>query len=916
MAAARSAPPANDHARHGHDGGAAVASATPPSWPAPPGYGIVRMVAPLVPRSRRDDWLAEWAGELAWAWGEAGRRDHWPPLTRLHLRRRALGAAVDAFSLRRRHGAPMSLDLDLRHAARVLRRRPGFVTVVVLTLALGIGATTAIFSVVNGVLLRPLPLPAPERLVRLDGVPTHGNAEKVGTASSYPDFIDIRAQTGSIFDRLAAVREWTVTLTSPGTTPSRLGVVYATPGYLATLGLRPLVGRDFTDAEALPGAPAVTMIGRDLWRQRYGGDPAVLGRTVELDGVATTIIGVMPPDARLGGSAASLWQPLVPGEMEQERGAHRLTVIGRLRPGVTLDAAQRQVSAVARRLAAAYPADNEARGARLLPLRDSIVGASRPALLVLLGAVALVLLIGCTNLASLFLARAAAREHEMAVRAALGAGTGHLVRQWMAESLLLSLAGGLLGLAVAWAGMRALLAWAPGTIPRASEVTLDLPVLGFLLVVSVLTGLLFGILPAWQQHRAAGAASALGDGARGSTHGRASRRLRELLVVAEVALATVLVIGATLLVKNVWQLQGAPMAVRPDGVMVARLQLPVARYDSVPRVLGFYDRLRAEVAALPGVRDVAVAYENPASAGWTSSYTIVGRERPAPGTEPEARVRPVAPGYFRAVGLPLLAGRDVDARDRLDTPGVVVVNEAFVRRHFRDSDPIGRILDRSSPWWPGQPTTFTIVGVVADEPFLGRAAEADPATYYAHSQFPMADMWLVVRADGDPAALASAIRARVWRVDPDLPVERVAPLGELLGESVTSTRFNAALLTLFALAALLLAAIGVYGVLSYTVAQRTREIGVRLALGAPRGQLVRQVVARGMGGALLGIAVGIAGALGASRALSAVLVGVSARDPAVFVTVAVLLSLVAAAAAWLPARRASRVDPALALRQG
>ncbi len=809
----------------------------------------------------------------------------------------------------------MSLALDLRYAARVLRRRPGFVSVVVLTLALGIGATTAIFSVVNGVLLRPLPLPAPDQLVRLDGVPTHGNAEKVGTASSYPDFLDIQAQTGAVFAQLAAAREWTVTLTSPGTTPSRVGVTYATRNYFTTLGLQPLVGRDFSEAEALPGGPAVAIIGRDLWRQRYGSDPGILGQTIVLDGVSTTIIGVMSPDARLAGSAA-VWQPLIPEAVDRSRGAHRLIVIGRLRPDVTIDVAQRQASVVAERLAVAYPEDNASRGARLLPLRDSIVGASRPALLVLLGAVTLVLLIGCTNLASLFLARAAAREHEMAVRAALGAGSGHLVRQWMAESLLLSVGGGLLGLVVAWSAMRALLAFAPTTLPRSGEVTLDLPVLLFLLLVSVFTGLVFGVLPAWQQRRAIGAVGALGDGARGFTGGRASRRLRELLVVGEVALATVLVIGATLLVKNLWQLQSAPMAVNPDGVMVAQVQLPITRYDSSARVLAFYDRLGDEVAALPGVEQVAMAYENPASAGWTSSYTIVGRERPAVGTEPEARVRPVTPGYFRAVGLPLLAGRDVNATDRLHTPGVVVVNEAFVRRHFQGVDPIGQQLDRSSPWWPGQPTVFTIIGVVADEPYLGPATETDPATYYAHAQFPMNDMWLVVRAAGDPSALASAIRASIWRVDAQLPVERVAPLRELLGESVASTRFNAALFAMFALAALLLAAIGVYGVLSYTVAQRTREIGVRLALGAPRARLVREVVTRGVGGALLGVAIGVVAALGASHVLAAVLVGVSARDPAVFTAVAALLSAVATAAAWIPARRASRVDPALTLRQG
>ena len=882
-----------------------------PADAAPPGFALVRLAAPLVPAARRAEWLTEWAGELAWAWREAGRRGDASPLARLPLYLRALGATTDALWLRRRHGADDMLSLDLKYAARSLRRRPGFVSVVVLTLALGIGATTAIFSVVYGVLLRPLPVPHAERVVRLEGRPLDGDTEKVGPATSYPDYVDFRTQARS-FAALAAVRGAPMTLTMPGTEPARVQANQVTPEFFGVLGVAPALGRGFLPEEAAPGSAPVAVLSHATWLQRFGGRPDALGRTVTLDGVTATIVGVLPPAVRLVGETA-VWTPLVPGELEEERGAHRLGVVGRLREGATIAQAQAEVAAIAKRLEQQYPGDNTNRGALVRPLQDALVEDARTSLLVLLGAVGLVLLIGCTNLASLFLARATSREREMAVRAALGAGRGRLARQWVTESLLLTIAGGIAGLAVAWAGMRALLAFAPRTIPRADEITLDAPVLGFLLGASLLTGLVFGLLPAVQR---AGPLSlaALREGGRGATGGRARRRLREGLVLAEVALATMLVVGAGLLVKSFWRLQRADLGFEPSGVVVAQLQLPAARYDSAGKVVRFYERLRDEVAAAPGVRNVSFAYEHPLSEGWTSSYMIAGRPRPAPGTEPEARVRPVWPGYFRTVGLPLRRGRDVTERDRFGAPGVVVVNEAFVRRHFAGTDPIGQVIDRGQAWWPGQPTAFTIVGVVADEPFMGPTQAAEPAAYYPHAQFPMNDMWLVVKAEGDAAAVAPLLRERVWRVDRDLPLEQVRTMREVLGGAVAEPRFNVVLLGLFASAALLLAAVGIYGVLSYTVAQRTGEIGLRIALGAGRGQVVRQVVAQGLAVALGGVALGVVGSLAAGGVLSSLLVGVSGRDPVVLAGVVALLTTVAAAAAWLPARRASRVEPVVALR--
>jgi putative ABC transport system permease protein len=884
-----------------------------PAGASAPGMALVRFASPLVPERRRDEWVAEWEGELHWAWRHGADRGLAPGLLRLALLWRAVGALTDALWLRRRHGAHDMLDLDLKYAVRSLSRRPGFVAVVVLTLALGIGATTAIFSVVNGVLLRPLPFEDPARLVRLEGMPTDGNSEKVSTATSYPDYLDLRAATTG-FEHLAAVRGSQVTLSAPGTEPQRIGTAIVTANFFAALGVRPVLGRGFLPEDERPGTAPVVVLTDALWRGRFGGDPTVVGRTIVLDGVATTVVGVLPPRVRLT-TEPLVWQPLVPGELEEERGAHRLGVIGRLRPGLSLGGAEVEVREVARRLEQQYPADNAKRGARLVPLHESVVREARPALLVLFGAVALVLLVGCANLASLILARASSREREMAVRAALGAGRGRLVRQWLVESVLLAGAGAAAGLFVAWAGVRAYLRWTPGTLPRGDEVSVDLPVLGFLLGTSLLVALVFALLPALQE-RGARSFTALRDGGRGSTGGRERRRLRESLVVGQTALATVLVIGAALLIKSFWQLTATEPRFQPDGVIVAQLQLPLSRYgsDSAARVTGFYARLRDEVAAIPGVRAVSFAYEHPLSDGWTSSHTIVGAPPVPRGEEPESRVRPVWPGYFRAVGVPILRGRDVSDADAMDAPGVVVVNEAFVRRHFPNEEAIGRVLDRSGSWWPGQPTRFTIVGVVADEPFLGLGVETDAATYYSHRQFPMNDMWLVVRADGDAAAIAPALRERIRQVDADLPVDRFATMRSLLGESVATPRFQTALLSLFAAVAMLLAAIGIYGTLSYGVAQRIGEIGIRMALGAGRGRIAREVVGQGVLLAGAGIGLGVVAAIALTGTLRTMLVGVSERDPAIVAVVVMVLGITATLAAWLPARRASRTDPAIALR--
>ena len=874
-----------------------------------PGVGIVRLLAPLVPSVRRAEWLAEWEGELHHAWHERERRPD--PLLRARLTIRSVGAIADALWLRRHHGATDMLGTDLRYALRTMRRRPGFATIVVLTLGLGIGATTAIFSIVNGVLLRPLPFPEPDELYAVRGRPTDGNPEKVGRSQSWPDFVEYRTAASALFTGMTALRTHPATLLDGDGGPARIQSTFITGDGWTVLRTRAHVGRLLLPSDDVPGAAPVGVISHALWQSRYGGDPATVGRTVRINGEPVTIVGVVPPDFRL--IPGDVWRPLVPDALDGERGVHRLFVIGRLAPGVPREEAEAALQVVAHRLELQYPQDNTNRGVELEPLHETIVGDTRPALLILLGAVSLVLLIGCANLASLFLARAAAREREIAVRSALGAARGRLVRQFLTESLLLALIGGLAGLAVAWAGMRTLIAWVPRTVPRASEIALDVPVLLFLLVVSCVVGIVFGVLPGLQLRNSASRANALRDGMRGSTTGPGARRLRHGLVVAEVALATVLVVGAALLVQSFWRLHSTAPGFAPDGLVVTQLQLPLATYDSASKVIQFYERLQEEAAAMPGVEAVTIAFEHPLSAGWTSSFTIADRDRPPRGQEPEARVRPVWPGYFRTVGVPIVRGRDIAPTDRMGAPGAVVVNEAFVRRHFPEGDAIGKQLNRLA-WWPNAPTSYEIVGVVADEPFMGRGQPGDPATYFPHAQFPMNDMYLVIRASGDPLSLAPAIRERVWRVDANLPVERILSMRALLGDSVAEPRFNAALLGLFALAALLLAAVGIYGVLSYTVAQRTNEIGVRMALGAERWSVIRLVVGEGIIVTLLGIAIGLAGAFGLSRVIDSVLHGSSGRDPLVFAGVAAVLASVALMAAYLPARRASRIEPVVALR--
>jgi putative ABC transport system permease protein len=846
----------------------------------PPGAFIVNACTRLVPSDRRADWSAEWMGELTYAW---------------QVRRQS--AAVPTIA----------------HALRTLIRWPGFTAVVVLTLALGIGANAAIFSVVNAVLLRPLPYTDPDRLVYLSGTPTDGDSAKVGRSSSYPDYVDFRTRAKS-FSQLAAFSVQQTTVTGKSFEPAIVSGAPVTANLFPILGVSPAMGRGFAADEDRPGAPAVVLVSDEFWRQRLSANPNAIGSSISINGRPATVIGVMPPRFTFPGRSA-VWFPAAESNDPRTRGQHSYMILGRLAPGTTIAAASREVAGIARQLETEYPGLNAKRSARLQGMAEATVGDVRPALLVLLGSVVLVLMIVCVNVANLFLARAAARAREVAVRTALGAGRSRLARQFLTESFVVTATGGALGLVVAFWGSKLLVSKAPRSIPRASEIGIDGNVLLFLIALSAVTAVIFGVLPALQMSRGMPIAS-LREGGRGMRGGLARRGLRQALVVSEVALAVVLVVGASLLVKSFWKMQHVDPGFVPDRMLAVQIQLPPSRYAGfadADRVRAFYAELYSRLAARPEVQAVTVAMQHPLTPGWTSSFTIAGREPPPVGQEPESSIRPVMAGYFRAVGARLLRGREIQESDRVGAPGVVVINEAFARLHFPNEDPIGKRILRAS-WWKGMPTSYEIVGVVADERFQGPRAPADPATYFSLPQFTFNDNWLLVRTKGDPKAFIPTLRQTVWAMDRDLPLENVRTMDELLGDSVADSRFNTALLSLFAVVALLLAAIGIYGVLSYTVAQRTSEIGIRMALGAQRSSVLRLIVGNGLALAIIGVVIGTVGALVATRALDRLVFGVSTTDPAVFGLVALVLTAVAVTAAALPALRASRVDPIVALR--
>jgi putative ABC transport system permease protein len=801
-----------------------------------------------------------------------------------------------------------SLLQDLRYGARVLAKSPGFTLVAVFVTALGIGANTAIFSVVHAVLLRPLPYAESERLVRVYGVSQKRNLTSMST--SFPNFNDLRGQSGA-FESLAAFTDTTRALTGDGA-PEQVVGVQTSGDLFDVLGARAALGRTLARTDEQPGGARVAVISHGMWQRRYGGDPSILGRSITLDGRPREVVGVLPEDFRFlfVNEPAEFYVPLNPeGEMEVQRGAGWLTVVGRLKEGVGVEQAQAEAETVAARLAEAYPEDNTGRSFRLAGAHEELVGSLRPTLLVLLGAVGFVLLIACANVANLLLARASRRGRELAIRVALGAGRGRVFRQLLTESLLLSTLGGAAGLLLAMWGVALISALVPADVPRFGEAGLDPSVLAFTLAASVLTGVAFGLAPALQASRV-DLNDALKDGGRGATAG-GKGRVRAALVIAEVAVSLVLLVGAGLLVKSFIRLRATDPGLDPRGVLTASISLPAARYSEDAQTIDFYERTLEQAAALPGVEAVGAIMPLPLGENaMSTSFAVEGRPDPGPGARPSSAARIITPGYLRAMGVPLVRGRDFTAADDADAPKVMLVNEALARQHFPGEDPVGKRLRVGLNDISGE-----IVGVVGAVRHQKLSTAAGPEYYVPFRQVPISDLSLVLRArSGDPSPLASSLRALVQGIDRELPVYQVRPMETLVAESVARQRFSMTLLAAFAGLALVLAAVGVFSVMSFLVAQRTHEIGVRMALGAQARDILRMVVGGGMTLAVAGIAVGLLAAFAVTRLMSSLVYEVSTSDPAVFAVVAAVLAAVALAACLVPALRAARVDPMEALR--
>jgi putative ABC transport system permease protein len=769
---------------------------------------------------------------------------------------------------------------------------------------LGIGANTAIFSVVNAVLLRPLPFPEPERLVWLRE--SHPPTNLPQTSVAISNFLDWRSQN-QVFAQMAAYREAGFNLQA-GDEPKRVNGARVTVDFFATLGAQPAMGRAFHPAEDAPGGERVVILSHALWRQSFGGDPQLVGRQLKVDGQSHTVVGIMPSGFSFPGDDTELWLPAAL-DPKSGRVSHFLRVLGRLKPGATLEQARAEFEAIALRLDQAYPDTNKGWGVFMQPLSETISGRLRQPLYVLLGAVLFVLLIGCANVANLLLSRNAARERELAIRAALGAGRGRLVRQLLTESLLLALLGGAGALLFAAWGVEMLKTTGPRDIPRLNEAALDLPVLGFTLAVALLTGLIFGMAPAWQ-HSRLNINTALKDGAR--TAGAGARRLRQSLVVVEIAVALLLLIGAGLMLKSFARLQQVAPGFDARNGLTMEINLAPAKYAQREQRAAFLQQVLEGLKTLPGVEFAGATHRLPLRGNSGMSFQIEGRPAPAPGESLGVNWRSISPDYFRTMGAPLIAGRTFTEEEGWQKMSAVIINQATQRRYWPDENPLGKRIRQGgapdSPW-------VTIVGVAADVKESGLNADTAAGLYLPYVLAPAPAMTLVLRTKTEPLSLAASASAEIRRVDPEQAVSNISTLEQLLSETVAQPRFNTGLLAIFSLLALLLAAVGIYGVMSYAVAQRTQEIGLRMALGAEPRDVLKLMVGQGMKLVAVGLALGLLSALGLTRWLETLLFDVEATDPLTYAVIAATLAAVALLACYLPARRAMAVDPLVALRR-
>jgi putative ABC transport system permease protein len=821
-----------------------------------------------------------------------------------------------------------SLLQDLRYGLRTLRSRPAFSLVAVLILALGIGANIAIFSLINAVLLRPLPFRQPDRLaVVWEKRPATGQNENT---VSGPEFLQWKDQN-QVFDATAAFNYSTFNLVGDNE-PETISAARVSSDFFTVIGTEPALGRSFTADEDRPGAQRVVILSDGLWKRRLGSDPGIVGQTVSLNDDAYTVVGVMPagfqfPPAPPGLPGPELWTPLA-APLSHLWGLHNLFVVGRMKPSVTVEQAQTDLDIVAGRMEKQYPDSNTGHGVNVVSLREQMVGDVRPALLVFLGAVTLVLLIGCANIANLLLARAAGRQKEIAIRLALGASRTRLIRQLLTESLVLGVAGGLAGLLLAVWLVDLLPVISPADIPRLESANIDLRVVAAAAAVTLLSTVIFGLVPALQGTKP-DINESLKQGARSSS-GPGRTRIRSLLVTGEVALAMVLLTGAGLLTRSFVRLAGVDPGFDPGNVLTAQIPLSPKRYPRGRQQADFYERLFEKIRALPGVKNVGAINNLPLSGSENNIPVAIGGREPAPpGHELRAGLRVVSPNYFRTMSIPLQSGRffvGADARaslplirwydaqpfpPRSDEPQpapVALINETMARSFWPGEDPVGkRIRLLFSPW-------ITVAGVVRNTRHEGLDSEPKPEVYLSSLQEPQGAMTLVIRSSGDPAALVPLLRQEVRSLDQEQPITDIRTMGQVFSNSIGRPRFNALLVGIFGIIALTLAAVGVFGVVSFSVAQRTQEIGIRMVLGAQSRNVLGLVVRQGMLPVLAGVVFGLGGALVLTRLISGLLYGVSPADPATFIVIGLILTLVSLAACYLPARRATKVDPMVALR--
>ena len=803
-----------------------------------------------------------------------------------------------------------NLRQDIRYALRRLIKSPAFTLVALLTLALGIGANTAIFSVVNAVLLKPLPYPEPHEIVGIYHRTEGGRATMSG-----PNFTDVKKLATTLQDAAAYTRVRTI-LTGRGE-PIRLDAAQVSASLFDLLGVPPAIGRTFHADENQPGRNHVAILDHGLWLQRFGGDRNVVGKTMLLDGVSHEIVGVMPEGFSFP-AARSVWTPLEYTEdfTTNQRGAWYLQGVGRTKEGVTPERAQAEIETIGRQLAKQYPDSNEGVDITALSLHEAMVGDIRQAFWVLLGAVGFVLLIACVNVANLLLARAAARESEIAVRAALGAGRWRLVRQLLTESLILAMVGGGFGLLLAVWGVEGLLALEPQGIPRLTEVRVDPNVVFFTMGLSLLTGLLFGLAPAFQSTKS-GISATLKDGGRGALTSRGGSRMRTTLVVAEVALAVMLLAGAGLLIRSFSRLASVDPGFQVQSALTFELSLPESRYKTEEHQIAFFDQLMPKLQTIPGVQAAGAVVSLPLSgSSIVLTFEISGRPPVPPSQQPAMQVRVATPGYFQTIGIPLKRGRFFSDADRWGSPQVVLITEAAARQYFPNEDPIGKRITLG--WGRGKDKPRAggeVVGIIGDVKDAGLDEPDPPQIYLPYRQWPIGGMSFLLKTAVPPESVADPVRRTVYSMDGNLPVGNVRTLEALVARSISQPRFYMTLLAVFAGVALALAAIGIFGVLSYAVAQRTREIGIRMALGAHQRTVVRLIVRDAMIMTSVGVAIGTAAAFLLTEWLVArLLFNTSPHDPATFTVVALALAAVSLAAAYVPARRATRVDPIVALR--